>query len=173
MRPEEIFSSSYAAAAYLSSIHFKKTAYVVGEAGILEELDQVGVTHLGGPADAAKKVSERILVLPPCNFAPAFHSRGASSRSPASRDVTGARLCPLFFLKVELKPGAFMEHDPDVGAVIVGFDRNINYYKIQASALKAVGGVGGPACLRPGPDRPPKCARTRMKPVPCPQVLSV
>ena len=88
MKPEEIFSSSYAAAAYLSSIHFKKKAYVVGEVGILEELDLVGVSHLGGPGDASKRV--------------------------------------------ELTPGAFMKHDPDVGAVIVGFDRNINYYKIQA-----------------------------------------
>jgi len=28
-----------------------------------------------------------------------------------------------------------MEHDPDVAAVIVGFDRNVNYYKIQYATL--------------------------------------
>jgi phosphoglycolate phosphatase len=28
-----------------------------------------------------------------------------------------------------------MEHDNDVGAVVVGFDRNINYYKIQYATL--------------------------------------
>ena len=33
--------------------------------------------------------------------------------------------------RVELKSGYALPHDEDVGAVIVGFDRNINYYKIQ------------------------------------------
>ena len=28
-----------------------------------------------------------------------------------------------------------MEHDPDVAAVVVGFDRNVNYYKIQYATL--------------------------------------
>ena len=88
---EEIFSSSFAAAAYLESIGFKKKAYVVGETGILEELDNVGVQHIGGEADAGKQVT--------------------------------------------LKSGELMHHDEDVGAVIVGFDRNINYYKIQYATL--------------------------------------
>ena len=90
---EEVFSSSFAAAAYLESIDFPKDkkAYVIGETGILEELDGVGVSHLGGEADADKTVT--------------------------------------------LAPGQLMEHDPDVGAVIVGFDRNVNYYKIQYATL--------------------------------------
>jgi len=88
---EEIFSSSFAAAAYLESIDFKKKAYVVGETGILEELDGVGVQHIGGEADAGKQVT--------------------------------------------LASGELMHHDEDVGAVIVGFDRNINYYKIQYATL--------------------------------------
>lgn len=37
--------------------------------------------------------------------------------------------------KVNLSPGELMEHDHDVGAVVVGFDRNINYYKIQYATL--------------------------------------
>mmetsp|Transcript_5622 Transcript_5622/g.20459 ORF Transcript_5622/g.20459 Transcript_5622/m.20459 type:complete len:182 (-) Transcript_5622:669-1214(-) len=37
--------------------------------------------------------------------------------------------------KVALAPGELMEHDKDVGAVVVGFDRNFNYYKIQYSTL--------------------------------------
>ncbi|MEW5303398.1 MAG: hypothetical protein WDW36_006096 [Sanguina aurantia] len=88
---EEIYSSSYAAAAYLESINFKKKVYVIGEVGIQEELDLKGIAHIGGPADGDRKVS--------------------------------------------LKAGEFMHHDPDVGAVVVGFDRNINYYKIQYATL--------------------------------------
>lgn len=91
--PEEIFSSSYAAAAYLEHIEFPahKKVYVVGEQGIQEELDLKGIKHVGGPADADQKV--------------------------------------------ELAPGMFLEHDHDVGAVVVGFDRYINYYKIQMATL--------------------------------------
>ena len=37
--------------------------------------------------------------------------------------------------RVELKSGYALPHDEDVGAVIVGFDRNINYYKIQYAQL--------------------------------------
>lgn len=90
---EEIYSSSYAAAAYLESIKFPKDkkVYVVGEVGIQEELDLKGISHIGGPADADKKV--------------------------------------------ELTPGMFLEHDHEVAAVVVGFDRNINYYKIQYATL--------------------------------------
>lgn len=32
-------------------------------------------------------------------------------------------------------PGGKLEDDPDVGAVVVGFDRTINYYKIQTAQL--------------------------------------
>ena len=90
---EEVFSSSFAAAAYLESTNFPKDkkVYVVGETGILEELDQVGIQYLGGEADGDKKVT--------------------------------------------LAPGQLMEHDPDVAAVVVGFDRNVNYYKIQYATL--------------------------------------
>lgn len=37
--------------------------------------------------------------------------------------------------KVTLGKGEYMEQDKDIGAVIVGFDRNINYYKIQYATL--------------------------------------
>eukprot|EP00669_Euglena_mutabilis_P008968 TRINITY_DN3931_c0_g1_i1.p1 TRINITY_DN3931_c0_g1~~TRINITY_DN3931_c0_g1_i1.p1 ORF type:complete len:414 (-),score=42.57 TRINITY_DN3931_c0_g1_i1:121-1362(-) len=36
---------------------------------------------------------------------------------------------------IELKPGFALQHDHDVGAVIVGFDRHFNYYKIQYAQL--------------------------------------
>jgi len=90
---EEIFSSSFAAAAYFESIKFPKDkkVYVVGEVGIQQELDLVGVNHIGGPSDAGKTI--------------------------------------------DLAPGQFMHHDPDVAAVVVGFDRHVNYYKIQYATL--------------------------------------
>ena len=91
---EEIFSSSFAAAAYLEQTKFKETGkkvYVVGEVGIQEELDLIGVPHFGGPEDANKQP--------------------------------------------DMGPGCMVEHDEDVGAVVVGFDRNINYYKIQYAQL--------------------------------------
>lgn len=94
VEPEEIFSSSFAAAAYLEQTNFKDTGkkvYVMGDVGIEEELDLIGVPHFGGPKD-------------------------------------GDRV-------VELKPGYALPHDENVGAVVVGFDRMINYYKIQYAQL--------------------------------------
>ncbi|XP_009630369.1 phosphoglycolate phosphatase 1A, chloroplastic [Nicotiana tabacum] len=55
---EEIFASSFAAAAYLKSIDFPKDkkVYVVGEEGILKELELAGIQHIGGPEDGDKKI---------------------------------------------------------------------------------------------------------------------
>jgi len=88
---EEIYSSSFAAAAYLKSINFDKKVYVIGETGICEELDLAGIKWTGGPEDRGKEI--------------------------------------------ELKSGFFLEHDHEVGAVVVGFDRHINYHKIQMATL--------------------------------------
>ncbi|KAG9149181.1 hypothetical protein Leryth_003182 [Lithospermum erythrorhizon] len=90
---EEIFASSFAAAAYLKSIDFPKDkkVYVVGEDGILKELELAGYQYLGGPDDGGKKI--------------------------------------------ELTPGFMMEQDKSVGAVVVGFDRYFNYYKVQYATL--------------------------------------
>ncbi|EPS69816.1 hypothetical protein M569_04945, partial [Genlisea aurea] len=90
---EEIFASSFAAAAYLESIDFPKhkKVYVIGEDGILKELESAGFNYIGGPADGDKKI--------------------------------------------ELTSGFLMDHDEDVGAVVVGFDRYFNYFKIQYATL--------------------------------------
>jgi len=91
---EEIFSSSFAAAAYLEQSKFKETGkkvYVIGEVGICEELDLIDVPWIGGPNDN--------------------------------------EMVP------NMGPGGKLEQDKDVGAVIVGFDRNINYFKIQTAQL--------------------------------------
>lgn len=91
---EEIFSSSFAAAAYLEQTKFKETGkkvYIIGEIGICEELDLIGVPWIGGPQDKDKVPN--------------------------------------------MGPGDIVEHDHDVAAVIVGFDRHINYHKIQTAQL--------------------------------------
>ena len=93
---EEIFSSSFAAAAYLQQTEFLekkrgKKVYVLGEVGICEELDLIGVPWIGGPSDAGKEA--------------------------------------------DMSPGSALPFDKDVGAVIVGFDRTVNYFKIQTAQL--------------------------------------
>lgn len=68
-----------------------KKVYYIGQEGIGEELDLLGIPYLGGPADSGKTV--------------------------------------------QLGPTVKIDHDPNVAAVIVGFDLNINYYKIQYAQL--------------------------------------
>ena len=94
VEPEEIFSSSFAAAAYLEQTKFKESGtkvYIVGEVGIEEELDLIGVPYIGAGADSGKAPN--------------------------------------------MKPGGMLEIDEDIGAVVVGFDREVNYYKIQTAQL--------------------------------------
>ncbi|KAM7506375.1 hypothetical protein LguiB_005279 [Lonicera macranthoides] len=93
VREDEIFSSSFAAAMFLKINHFprEKKVYVIGEEGILEELELAGFTALGGPEDGKKMV--------------------------------------------QLKPNCLFEHDKSVGAVVVGLDQYINYYKLQYGTL--------------------------------------
>ncbi|KAJ4975216.1 hypothetical protein NE237_000322 [Protea cynaroides] len=90
---DEIFSSSYAAAMFLKTNNFprEKKVYVIGEEGLLEELELAGFTPLGGPEDGNKRV--------------------------------------------ELKSNSLFEHDKSVGAVVVGLDHYINYYKLQYGTL--------------------------------------
>uniref|UniRef100_A0A5B7BVV6 Phosphoglycolate phosphatase n=1 Tax=Davidia involucrata TaxID=16924 RepID=A0A5B7BVV6_DAVIN len=90
---DEIFSSSFAAAMFLKVNAFprEKKVYVIGEEGILEELELAGFTGLGGPEDGKKTA--------------------------------------------QFKPNSLFEHDKSVGAVVVGLDQYINYYKLQYGTL--------------------------------------
>lgn len=90
---EEIFSSSFAAAAYLEQNPLPpgKKVYIIGQEGIGQELDLLDIPYIGGPNDSDKVV--------------------------------------------KLGPGVKVDHDTDVGAVIVGFDSQVNYYKIQYAQL--------------------------------------
>ena len=72
VEPEEIFSSSFAAAAYLEQTKFKETGkkvYIVGEVGIQEELDLIGVPHIGAPR-AQHRVPSAACPAPPAPLPP-------------------------------------------------------------------------------------------------------
>jgi phosphoglycolate/pyridoxal phosphate phosphatase family enzyme len=100
---EEVICSSFAAALYLSNIGFQATGkkvYVVGASGPGEELDLVGIPHLGGPEDGSQTI--------------------------------------------DLKNQKDVVIDPNVGAVVVGFDPMFNYYKLQYAQLCL---NGDPQCL--------------------------
>ncbi|KMZ72460.1 hypothetical protein ZOSMA_163G00020 [Zostera marina] len=86
---DEIFCSSFAAAMFLkvNKLSVDKNVYVIGEEGILEEVELAGYKCIGGPEDGKK--------LP------------------------------------DLRPNSYFEHNKNVGAVIVGFDHYINFYKLQ------------------------------------------
>ncbi|KAI5671282.1 hypothetical protein M9H77_11646 [Catharanthus roseus] len=93
VREDEIFSSSFAAAMFLKVNNFptEKKVYVIGEQGILDELESAGYTGLGGPEDGRKTI--------------------------------------------EWEQNNLFDHDKNVGAVVVGLDRHINYYKLQYATL--------------------------------------
>lgn len=65
---DEIFASSFAAAAYLKSIGFNKKAYIVGEVGIQKEMDIAGISHMGGPVSASLHILS-------CTFLPDYLPR--------------------------------------------------------------------------------------------------
>jgi hypothetical protein len=64
------------------------------------------------------------------NLAPSAAASAAPAKAaPAAASDAGK--------KVELKSGYALPHDNDVGAVIVGFDREINYHKVSRLPLSA------------------------------------
>lgn len=151
---EEIYSSSYAAAAYLDSIHFDKSkkVYVIGETGILEELDLKGIPYLGGPADGQKvvnlkpgeymehdkDVSGAVVGGARCDNLPWSAAFGpVCVRAPCSSaaQVPGSPSSTYGLRPTPSEPARFPSSFRQVGAVVVGFDRYINYYKIQYATL--------------------------------------
>ncbi|KAF7142326.1 hypothetical protein RHSIM_Rhsim05G0164500 [Rhododendron simsii] len=169
---EEIFASSFAAAAYLKSINFptdKKVrsgvvglwcelqgirsfgqpplskdllrglagpqVYVIGEDGILKELELAGFQYLGGPVcrnpdiyyPAGTNLESQESQAPKLRMKEDLRDSGPRLKNGQLEDDGGK--------KIELKPGFLMEHDHNVGAVVVGFDRYFNYYKVQYGTL--------------------------------------
>ena len=73
--------------------------------------------------------------------------------------------------RVELKSGYALPHDEDVGAVIVGFDRNINYYKIQYAQVASRPRL--PSGLHTGLPCPPAMPMPMPMPLPMPMPMHV
>lgn len=62
VKETEIFGSAYASAVYLSKvINFPKDkkVYVIGQEGLEEELDAVGVQHVGGSVGSLSLIGEQ------------------------------------------------------------------------------------------------------------------
>lgn len=131
VKAEEIFSSSFAAAAYLEQTKFKETGkkvYIIGEVGIQEELDLIDVPHIGGPEDSGKKIELK-------SGAPGGGASTSLSRTSLwQADTRVSAFSTPKACKCHCA-GYALPHDEDVGAVIVGFDRDINYHKIQYAQL--------------------------------------
>ncbi|XP_066949028.1 glycerol-3-phosphate phosphatase isoform X1 [Macrobrachium rosenbergii] len=88
---EDIISSSFVTAQYLSQLKFNKKVYVIGTSGITKELDEVGISYTGAEPD------------------------------PLVEN-------PVFRLKDTI------QLDPDVAAVVVGFDGHFSFPKIMKAA---------------------------------------
>ena len=89
---EDVITSSLATAFYLKESgygpHSDKTAFVIAESGVCDELDNAGIKWIGGQSFNAKET--------PC-----------------------------------VETGMFHDANPNVSAVVVGVDRQINYYKLN------------------------------------------
>uniref|UniRef100_A0A2H1VUG0 SFRICE_024828 n=1 Tax=Spodoptera frugiperda TaxID=7108 RepID=A0A2H1VUG0_SPOFR len=96
--PEEILTAAFLVAHYFKGIQFSKKVYLLGSHGIGEELEAVGVRHIGVGPDHVKP------------------------------DVKSTKLSEL---------------DPEVGAVVVGFDAHLSYPKL----LKAATYLASEQCL--------------------------
>ncbi len=106
---DEIYGSAYAAAVYLSSViklPKDKKVYVIGQAGLEEELQDEGISFIGGTVN--------LLFSPRRLFDPRLNT---------SQDPVDNTLEPFSLADFTL--------DPAVAAVVCGLDTQINYTKLS------------------------------------------
>ncbi|KAL6577965.1 Phosphoglycolate phosphatase 1A, chloroplastic [Orobanche minor] len=122
---EEIFASSFAAAAYLQSINFPKNKKKSGLYKFMK-FDELLYTDINCLLNACSpSYASRVYVVGEEGIQKELELAGFQYLGgPEDGDK-----------KIELTPGFVMEHDENVGAVVVGFDRYFNYYKIQYATL--------------------------------------
>ena len=104
---DEIYGSAYAAAVYISSVvklPKDKKVYVIGMAGMEEELRDEGVSFIGGMVGTHSRLAETYPLT--------------VSQDPADRTFEPFSLSDFIL-------------DPDVAAVVCGLDMNVNYTKLS------------------------------------------
>lgn len=115
---EEIFTSAFASAAYLKNVlkfPEDKKVYVIGEKGIEDELDAVGIKRSGGTVSLLQAEGN-------CSFL-------------RLTDAVSPRQSPEDNVFVDLMDFSSITSDPEVGAVLCGLDMHMNYKK-YARAFK-------------------------------------
>ena len=103
MQQEEIFGSAYASAVYISKVlkmPKEKKVYVIGQAGLEEELDNLGIARSGGSV---------------CSF---VLSHGHTNIQDPEDNVF-----------IESMDWSTIKPDQDVVAVLCGFDAYVSKYR--------------------------------------------
>jgi len=126
---EEVLSSAYAAALLLQRcLPPGRQAYVVGEQGICDELRLAGVPFCGGPSDCGLEVMQQ----QHCGIAIAGADDKRSAEAEAEAD---AQAQPVQQVQVQVQVQVEVSRVENVGAVVVGLDRRLNYWKLQRAQL--------------------------------------
>lgn len=116
---EGFISTSYAVAKFLEKRKFNKKVYLIGSTGISQELDNVGIKHTGLGPDVL-------------NTSYNVCKRKAQPNSTKLLKISNSQEILMNF-----------KLDPEVGAVVVGFDEHFSFPKM----LKAANYLNDPECL--------------------------
>lgn len=92
----------------------EKKVYVIGQAGLEEELDNLGIARCGG---TVRLPLSRLLVL--------------SSSAFILCDMNSCAQDPEDRVFIESMDWSTIKPDPDVGAVLCGFDAYVSKYRSQ------------------------------------------
>ncbi len=114
----------------------------MGEVGIEQELDLV-VRRARAHASTARKHSKQASSRAAAVGHALTHSRTHAPHPTQTHTTRNTHTQGVQHIggpsdgskTIDLAPGQLLHHDPDVAAVVVGFDRYINYYKIQYATL--------------------------------------
>ena len=108
---EEVVPTSYAAAAYLQSVGFDRTVFLVGNEGVAQELEAAGISH---------RTWEDV-----CSSGSGGEGGGGGGGSDGGGNCAAA-------LREQWTAEAFagLQLDPSFGAVVVGWDPGFTYAKL-------------------------------------------
>ena len=126
---KEVISSSYAAAAYLHSLGFKKKVFLIGNIGLEEELRLHHIPFVGGESSPSVTPfmgdTEAMLNLK-ASVSQCMGYRMTLNPHRFRHDKNSIEfVCVRFIIKV----------DPDIGAVVVGWDPRFDYSKLVYASI--------------------------------------